>query len=301
MTNEINYIYFFAEQKMISRLSPGEQKLRANLLKEEAAQVHDRFAKFVAPATVIIRGSAFTDPKKEFTENDFEVGVELLKLLATNCDDKVSPIFWAHPIMSAEYAETIEKVIKQNGGPDLNPWLLKSRLLIHDIGKLFKFRYMLSNQIASRFLKRCGVDSRTMDFIPPVEDIIGISGKTITGIENISLEQIIADVANDLGQPKLDPFGNITIKDTNEIIGFAKKQPQRYTGGVWINEDIARRALEERNGQGMAIELLKEEMAFLYKKYKVDFRDTRIETLKKFRGPKNQNIVKELQKLINSN
>ena len=160
---------------------------------------------------------------------------------------------------------------------------------------------MLSNQIASRFLKRCGVDSRTMDFIPPVEDIIGISKKTITEIEKLSLEQIIADVANNLGQPKLNLSGEITIKDTNEIIGFAKTQPQRYTGGVWINEDLAKRALSERNGQYMTIELLRKEMAFLYKEYKVDFRRTQIKTLEKFRKPKNKNIVNELQKLTNSN
>ena len=301
MKNEIADTYFLTEREIISKLPPDKKKLRDNLLREEATQVHDRFAKFVVPAKVILKGSAFTDHKKEFTEKDFEVGAKLLKLLATDCDTKVSPIFWAHPIMSAEYAETIEEVIKQNGGPDLNPWLIKSRLLIHDIGKLFKFRYMLSNQIASRFLKRCGVDSRIMDFIPPVEDIIGISKKTITEIEKLSLEQIIADVANNLGQPKLNLSGEITIKDTNEIIGFAKTQPQRYTGGVWINEDLAKRALSERNGQYMTIELLRKEMAFLYKEYKVDFRRTQIKTLEKFRKPKNKNIVNELQKLTNSN
>jgi len=206
---------------------------------------------------------------RPFTEVDIETIRDSYLEVAPFAYNRVYPSYWEHCLYSSLFARKIAEQVKSD---QLDPLEAEALAFIGDDGSIaVPHRYARKNIVNDIFDKEIGIKEELLEKQPPVLGIlglrvVGINKQEVHSLDDLSLPQIIMDVADNLG--KINADGK--PKTIQEAIEYARNQPQTYNGGVFPSERAGLRALTEKGKQQFAINLLEEEINYLKDKFGVD-------------------------------
>ncbi len=227
--------------------------------------------------------------ERPVTDEDFQIIKQVTLEYAPFFPDKADSHLIRHFILASIYQG---KISERVAGSSLT--LAEAQVLgfIHDFGRFdIAHRYLTNNVVEWLLFKRLGVRQDLTTKLYPVPGVIGVrrfgSGQVIESTDDLSLEQIINDVADNMG--KLNPDGSLF--SVEQFVSYSTGQPKRYTGGVWASERRGLKALTLEGKQRHAIELLLQEIELLRTRYGIDFDGLRQAVFKEFSQPAVQSYL----------
>ncbi len=145
--------------------------------------------------------------------------------------------------------------------PNINP--IEFRILgwIHDIGTLIApGDYFRKDLIGRDMLVQLNIRKEVLEKLPDIPAILGLSSNVINSIKDVTLMQMIVDVADNLG--KYNPDGSLF--GVNQMIDYANLQPRRYriSSKSLPSVKAGLKALNEGK-QEFAVQLLLDEIRYL--------------------------------------
>ncbi|MBI2196477.1 hypothetical protein HYU45_02575 [Candidatus Daviesbacteria bacterium] len=250
-------------------------------------------------ADVKIRGPVITEILKDslaatalvqdkpFTDEDVVKTRLAILLVAPYAHLRVFPSYWEHIV----YSSIIARHIAQNVGSDqLYPYEAEVLQFFDDVGSLvIPHRYFRKNVVNRLFDRNIGVRQNLEAKHPPIPQILG-RGKVVISINDLTLPQIILDLADNLGKLNPDgaPFSIAQKKRYNET------QLRRYAGGIFASERFGLRALAEKGKQKLAIDLVFDEIEFLRMRYGITIEEICKDAFEEFSLQNNQRYLRNL-------
>ncbi len=265
------------------------QELNSRVLQIERTDVKIRGPIIVSVLRENLVGSAFV-VEKPFTQDDVQIARRAIILTAPYAHTKVFPSYWEHIVYSSILARHI--TIKVNS-KELEPYEAEALQLMGDDGSIaVPHRYYRKNVVNQLFDNNIGIIPDLVAKQPPIPQILG-RGKAVNNIEDLTLPQIILDLADNLGKlnPDGTPFSILQMKRYDET------QARRYEGGVFASERFGLRALTERGRQKVAVDLVFAEMELLKDEYSIDVEEICNEAFIEFCSPENQAYVNLLKQI----
>lgn len=180
-----------------------------------------------------LTGSALVE-KRSFEVADVQIVRRAMLLVAPFAHPRVFPSFWEHTVYSSILARYIAESI---GSDELKPYEAECLQLVGDYGSIIiPHRYFRKNIVNELVDKRIGIRPEFRKKQPPIPEILG-RRKPIRSISDLTLPQVILDLADNLGKlnPDATPFSLLQMKRYDET------QAKRYTGGVFALKDLGLR------------------------------------------------------------
>ena len=231
---------------------------------------------------------------RSFNEVDIETLRKSFLEVAPFAYNMVYPNYWEHCLYSSIFARKIAEKVKSD---QLDPLEAEALAFIGDDGSIaVPHRYARKNIVNDIFDKDIGIREELLEKQPPVLGIlglrvVGINKQEVHSLNNLSLPQIIMDVADNLG--KINADGK--PKTVGEAIEYARNQPQTYSGGIFPSERAGIRALTEKGKQQFAIDLLEEEINHLKDEFGVSIDTVTQSAYQEYLSERNQQWLLEVK------
>ena len=208
---------------------------------------------------------------------------------------KLRSNFGSHLLTTSIYAG---KIADGLATPDINP--IEFRILgwIHDIGTLIASGdYFRKDLIGRDMLANLNFRKVVIEKLPDIPAILGLSSNVINSIKDVTLMQMIIDVADNLG--KYNPDGSLFSVD--EMIEYVKSQPNRYkiSSEALTTVRAGLNALNEGK-QEFAIKLLLDEISYIQGR-RVNFDFMRSVTWEEVHEEYNQKWLQEFSNAYEKN
>lgn len=206
---------------------------------------------------------------RPFTEADIEALRTAYLEVAPFAYNKVYPSYWEHCLYSSMLARRLTEQVKQI---QLEPLEAEALAFIGDDGSIVvPHRYARKNIVSDIFDKDIGIRKDLLRKQPPVLGILGIkvvgfNKQEVHSLDDLSLPQIMMDVADNLGKINVDGRPRMT----REAIEYSRNQLRIYDGGVFPSERRGLSALTEKGKGEFATNLLEKEISYLRNKFGVD-------------------------------
>lgn len=234
-----------------------------------------------------LAGSALVE-EIPFRDKDVQMAREAMLLAAPYAHPKVFPSYWEHIVYSSILARHIAQEI---GSEELLPFEAEVLSFMGDDGSLaVPHIYYRKNVVSLLFDKNIGVRPELIAKQPPIPEILGRK-TAIQSIDDLSLPQIILDLADNLG--KLNSDG--TPFSISQMQRYDEKQSKRYTGVIFSSEKFGRRALTEGGKQKVAIDLVFAEMDFVKSTSDITIEEICKKAYEEFCLPENQTYLNKLK------
>lgn len=252
----------------------------------EKNQLEQRSKTVLRIGAPLLRNTALTE-KKEFEETDVQKFREFFIAVASHTHEKLNSSYWDHLLLASIYAR---KLAEKTGIG--NPLEMEAAALGHDLGKLvYPHRYYMNDVVTFTLGRRLGIRREFLDLFPPIGEIVGVAWDPIKTSDQISPEQQLLDIADNLG--KLNADGSLF--NFEQLIENAKGQSRRYGQTIWTMEKNAVKELSEHGKQGFANAVLLGEGIKIRNGYKVDFNSLREEVAVEFQKPENQKWLTDVK------
>lgn len=224
---------------------------------------------------------------RPFTQEDVRTARRTMLIIAPFAHPRVFPNYWEHIVYSSILARHIAEGVGFEG---LTPYEAETLQFIGDDGSIvIPHRYYRKNIVNELMDKKIGIRRALVTKQPPIPEILGRRKKVQT-IEDMTLPQIILDLADNLG--KLNPDG--TSFSLSQMKRYDESQARRYTG-VFPSERFGLGALADKGKQKFAIDLIFAEIDILRSKFGLDIEEFCREAFKEFSLPDNQSYLRNLK------
>jgi hypothetical protein len=174
---------------------------------------------------------------REFSDEDVLKTRSFLVVAAGHANPRLLPNFWDTTMLAAVYARSLTEELDP---PDLTPAEAESLNLVHDVGRLVSpDQYYRNDILAERLIRRVGFRESVLEKLPSLTRLLGLSGKPVEGLDDMSVPQRILHVADWLG--KRGAQGLVTV---DEIVEQSNKAMVVYEQNAgWPSVSAAMRAL----------------------------------------------------------
>lgn len=224
---------------------------------------------------------------RPFTQEDVRIARRTMLIIAPFAHPRVFPSYWEHIVYSSILARHIAERVGFEG---LTPYEAETLQFIGDYGSIvIPMRYYRKNIVNELMDKNIGIRGALVTKQPPIPEILG-RRKEVQTIEDMTLPQIVLDLADNLG--KLNPDG--TSFSLSQMKRYDESQARRYTGGVFASERFGLKALTERGKQKLAIDLIFAEIELLKTKG-VNIEQICKDAFEEFSLPENQEYLRTLK------
>ena len=226
--------------------------------------------------------------EKPFAKEDIHKSRSALLQAAPFAHPKVFPSYWEHVVYSSILARYIAESV---GSDELKPLEAECLQLMGDDGSIIiPHRYFRKNVVSELVDKRISIRPDPRKKQPPIPEILG-RRKPVQDVSNLTLPQVILDLADNLG--KLNDDG--TPFSIQQMKRYDESQAKRYIGGVFASERFGLRALTQTGKQKLAIDLVFAEIELLQTKYALNTEEVCTATFAEFSNPENQTYLRSLK------
>lgn len=248
---------------------------------QEGAEIRAREPIIVGIAKRHFGGSALLEGNKgmEFDKEDVKKVRDFFVDVAPYVSPRLNPSYWDHILLTSIYARRLAEKVGRN------PYDAAVVGYLHDLGTvLAPNRYfrkdLLTDLLASR--RMIGINEGCVHEIAPLDRILGISGVPVIKEEDLTLPQIVNQVADNLG--KLNEQGK--LKSIEEML--ATRSGRTYAGDVWPSERKGLEALRQPEKEEWANKLVLEGIHYLTDNFGINFDELREQVEAEFRIDENQ-------------
>lgn len=199
---------------------------------------------------------------------------------------KLFPNYWEHILLTSVYA----KILAERVGA-IDPYQSEVVGLLHDVGRLVvPHRYGRNDAVGKVFLTRAHVRLGIVDSIAPLDRILGMQ-RSIRGVEDLTLEQRINHIADNLGRRD----ANGVLLTVEGILQLSSGR--RYTNPIWPSEKNALDYLNREGREEWANQLVCNEALYFMIQNGVDFDEVKEAVDAEFNKADNQEWLRKVQSI----
>jgi hypothetical protein len=196
---------------------------------ERQKKIDETKATIIPLAQEMFKGTGIIDSDKTLSQDDIDQIFRFFDRVKPLVDHKLQSNYWNH--ITAAYARAAALTEYCYPEDTQTQYLLQTRLLFHDIGRLFDAEdYRLNDMLADEFFAEVGIHEHVTKGMLPLDRVLGLAEPKVTTTDSydptdsVNNEHImVLDIADNFG--RVDDNGIFLSDET--IMGYIAATPKR--------------------------------------------------------------------------